>query len=68
MTNATGEPGLPRRTGPAYWPRWTTAGMMLAGAVIVVAETTSLLLFAGILLIAVGIYGALTRSRRRSLG
>jgi hypothetical protein len=48
------------------WPRWAAVLVTASGLVIILAETTSLLFFAGLLLVAFGIYGLVSgvRSRR----
>jgi uncharacterized membrane protein len=50
-------------------PRWAAAVLTASGLIIVVAETTSLLFFAGLLLAGFGIYGfvAGVRARRAAL-
>jgi len=45
------------------WPRWASVTLVVSGIVIVVAETTSYLLFAGALLTAIGAYELVLASR-----
>jgi hypothetical protein len=57
-----------RANQPAtVWPRWAAAVLTASGLVIIVAETTSLLFFAGLLLVAFGIYGFVAQARARRL-
>jgi hypothetical protein len=51
----------------AGWPRWAAAVLTASGLVIIVAETTSLLFFAGLLLVGLGIYGFVAGARARRL-
>jgi hypothetical protein len=39
------------------WPSWAAAALAASGLVIIVLETTSLLFFAGLALVGIGIYG-----------
>jgi hypothetical protein len=45
------------------WPRWAAAVLTASGLVIIVAETTSLLFFAGLVLVGLGIYGFVAGAR-----
>jgi hypothetical protein len=45
-----------------YWPRWTSSLLVLCGVVVVVLETTSLLVIGGLVLTGLGIYGLAYRS------
>jgi hypothetical protein len=47
------------------WPRWAAAVLTVSGLVIIFVETTSLLFFAGLLLVGFGIYGFVAGSRSR---
>jgi hypothetical protein len=58
---------VPSRRPVAGWPRWAAAVLTASGLVVIVAETTSLLLFAGLLLVAFGTYGFVAGARARSL-
>jgi hypothetical protein len=49
-------------TAGTYWPRWTSALLIATGAIIVLAETTSFLVVAGLVLAGAGVYGLLMRS------
>jgi hypothetical protein len=49
----------------AAWPRWTAITLVMAGIVVIVAETTSYLVFAGVLLTAIGAYELAVASRSR---
>jgi hypothetical protein len=49
----------------AAWPRWAAITLVVSGIVVIVAETTSYLVFAGILLAAIGAYELATASRSR---
>ena len=51
------------RRSATYWPRWTSSLLLLCGVVVVVVETTSLLVLAGLALTGLGIYGLAYRSR-----
>lgn len=58
---------VPRREPadrPVGWPRWMATTLVITGLIVVVAETTSLLLFAGIALIGAGTYGFVSSYRR----
>jgi NADH:ubiquinone oxidoreductase subunit 2 (subunit N) len=61
--NATVESRLSE--GALGWPRWASAVLTASGLIVIVAETTSVLFFAGLLLAALGIYGFVARSRAR---
>lgn len=52
------------------WPRWAAITLVVAGAVVIVSETTSYLGFAGVLLTSIGAYEFATgmRSRRNAPG
>lgn len=54
---------LPRRTPPASpgtrWPHWTGIVLVMAGVVVVVAETSSLLMVVGALFVVAGAYSLL---------
>jgi hypothetical protein len=43
-----------------YWPRWASIASVVSGLVVIIAETTSYLVFAGLFLVAAGIYGLVT--------
>jgi hypothetical protein len=45
------------------WPRWMSGVMIVTGLIVIVTETTSLLLFAGIMLVGFGAYGLAWASR-----
>jgi uncharacterized membrane protein len=47
----------------AAWPRWSSVALVVAGVVVILAETTSLLCFVGIFLVAAGAYGLAFRRR-----
>jgi hypothetical protein len=49
------------------WPRWTAAALTITGLIVIFVETTSLLLFAGLLLVGLGIYGFVVGARARPL-
>lgn len=54
-----------RSGGPNVgWPRWMAATVLLSGLVVVVAETTSLLFFVGVVLVGFGSYGIVYGSRK----
>ena len=41
-----------------YWPRWLSALLIVTGIIVIVAETSNLLVLLGILLTGAGAYGA----------
>jgi hypothetical protein len=47
----------PSRSPDAGWPRWAAAVLTASGMVVIVAETTSLLFFAGLAFVGFGICG-----------
>jgi hypothetical protein len=53
----------------AAWPRWAAVTLVAGGIVVIVAETTSYLVIAGILVTAIGAYELVVapRSRRPSV-
>ncbi len=46
------------RVTVTYWPRWLLAVLIASGIIVILAETTNLLVLVGILFIGAGIYGA----------
>jgi LPXTG-motif cell wall-anchored protein len=52
----------PTRPGTeTYWPRWASGLLVATGVVVVIVETTSFLVIAGLLLVGAGIYGLVRR-------
>jgi len=48
------------------WPRWAAITLVAAGAVVIVAETTSYIVLVGILLAATGGYELVRAARSRA--
>lgn len=46
------------------WPRWLSTLLIITGIIIIVAETSNLLVLIGILLTGTGAYGAFHARRR----
>lgn len=56
----------PRVRSTRYWPLWSSAALLAAGAFIALAETTSFLVVAGLGLAGVGAYGVVFRRKLRT--
>jgi membrane-bound ClpP family serine protease len=46
------------RASATYWPRWISALLIVTGLLIILAETSNLLVLIGIAVTGAGIYGA----------
>ena len=51
------------RVTVSYWPRWLSAVLIVSGIIVILAETTNLLVLFGILLIGAGVYGTFHPSK-----
>ncbi len=57
-------PSEPPTRPAGYWPLWSSAALLAAGAILVLAETANLLVFVGVGFVGVGLYGLTRRPSR----
>jgi len=65
MTTVSTSNTTPPTTPALTWPGWTLGALIATGIVVILAETQTVLVFLGVVLLGIGIYGAAKRRATR---